>query len=305
MTVTDLTVVGGGPAGLATAIAAARAGLGVVLVEPVALGGQLVNIATVEDADAEGGGTGWDLAADLADRAQDAGATILFATASSVVQDPGLIVRGTDLEVRSGAVVLATGTRTDDLAVPGADRFVGLGLSDCAACDGPLFAGATVVVVGGGDLARWEATHLADTSAQVVVLAPAVGWGMARGLPDNVEVVAGARLVSIEGTGRVEAVRYVDRDGRTDERAVAAVFNATGRSPATVAADVALDGNGSVIVDADLATSMPGCFAVGDVRAGAAGRVAGALGDGERAAAAVTALLAGDGLGGGLTGEGA
>jgi thioredoxin reductase (NADPH) len=292
VTVTDLTVVGGGPAGLATAIAACRAGLGVVLVEPVALGGQLVNAATLEDLDVEGSSTGWDLAADLADRAQDAGATILFAAASSVVEDGGLVVRGTNLEVRSAAVVLATGTRTDALAVPGADRFAGLGLSECAACDGPLFAGATVVVVGGGELARWEATHLADTSAHVVVLAPTVGWGAARGLPGNVEVVAGATLVSIEGAGRVESVRYADRDGRTDELAVAAVFNATGRSPAPAVADVVLDANGSIMVGADLATSVPGCFAAGDVRAGAAGRVAEALADGERATASVTAYLA-------------
>ena len=296
MTVTDLTVVGGGPAGLATAIAAAGNGLSVVLVEPVALGGQLVNTATLEDV--EGATTGWDLAADLADRAQDAGAAIVFAAASTVDQDRGFIVRGTGLEVRSGAVVLATGTRPDALAVPGADRFVGLGLSDCAACDGPLFAGAAVVVVGGGDLARWEATDLAETAAHVLVLAPAVGWDAARGLPSNVEVIPGATLVSIEGAGRVEGVRYADRDGGGHELAVAGVFNAMGRSPAPVAAGVALDANGSIVVDGGLATTTPGCFAIGDVRVGAAGRVAGALDDGERVAGAVAAFLAGDGLAG-------
>ena len=216
---------------------------------------------------------------------------IEFATVAEVVTaDGGWRAVGRGLDQLARAVVIASGTIVSPLAAPGADRLSALGVSTCAACDGPLFTGQVVALIGGGEVARWEATHLATHAARVIVLASAVEWSPNGPLPANVAVVEGAQLVAIDGAMAVDGVRYADRTGRSHTLAVAAVFNATDRSPSpSCLPGLALDKHGAISVDDALVTSAARVYAIGDVRAGTSGRVSAALADGAHAATVAAA----------------
>ena len=190
--------------------------------------------------------------------------------------------------------MIATGTRIARLGVPGEERLVGRGVSECASCDAPLLRGRTTVVAGGGDSAMQEALTLAAHVDRVIMLERGESLtGQASYQAEiasnpKIEVRLGQEIVEILGDDTVTGVRMRDTSGGESEQETAAVFAFTGLVPDSglVQGIAPLDPTGRIRVDAAMRTPVRGLAAAGNVRQGSPHRAAAAMGDG--AAAAVT-----------------
>jgi thioredoxin reductase (NADPH) len=299
----EIAVVGGGPAGLTAALFAARQGRSTVLLDPLGSGGAILNTERVEDFPGfPEGVAGFELGPRIQEQVADAGG--VFEMTESGRIEP----RGSDWsvvtdshEIVAGAVIVATGSRPRELGVPREDEFRGKGLSDCASCDGPLYRGKIVVVYGGGDAALMEALDLVHHDVRVVFLHPEEALTgqetYRRRVAESAQVDIRHQTVleEILGDGQVDGVRVRDlASGRSSIVPVAGVFAYVGRLPNTelLKGVVALDEEGRVPTDIWMRTEVPGLFAAGDVRAGAAGHAITAAGDGATAAIAANRYLA-------------
>jgi thioredoxin reductase (NADPH) len=290
----DLVIVGGGPAGLAAAIYAAREGIDAIVVDGSALGGQ----AGVSDRiDNYPGFPDGISGAELADRfvaqARRYGVELLSAVSvASVAPDGGDLVTtlSSGQELTSHAVIVATGSTYRRLDVPGEEDLIGAGVHFCATCDGPFYKGADeLVVIGGGNSALEEGLHLSEFAKKVQVLARS-DLSASTVLQERVkadpqfEIHTGVDIVELEGDrGRFAAVVARDRESGEEHRYPAsAAFVFIGLEPNTgfLGDTVEHDAGGFLVTGATMETSMPGLFAAGDVRAGSTKQLGSAVGDG-------------------------
>jgi thioredoxin reductase (NADPH) len=272
----DVIVVGAGPAGLTAATEAARAGLKVYCLDKLAPGGVLINLNEVHGyADPL---SGPDLAARFADQAGEAGVEFGFGEVTGLTGNgPSWTIETSHGERHSArALVIATGLNKGRLGLANEDEFEGRGLSHCASCDGPLFAGQPVVVAGAGGWADAEARELAAMVGQVTVVNP-----------------ANERIVALEGQASGLESVVVETGGARRSVPAKGVFVYVGQSPAAefLPESLARDASGHIVVDAEGRTSAPTVYAVGDVRAGARPLLSEAIADGARAAKALAAAL--------------
>lgn len=291
----DVLVIGGGVSGLTAAQHAARSGLSTALIEGAPLfGGQIATVEQIDGYPATGALSGVDLAVDLVERCRSLGVVFHQAAIESLTAGGGgLVALAAGERHRARAVVVASGARLRQLGVPGESELLGNGVSQCAWCDGHLFRGQDVAVVGGGDAAAQEALVLAGVCRTVYLVAR----GPLRAKADyvnrltrlgNVEFVWGCEVDAILGGSAVEGVRLQGvRDGSQRELACTAVFPFIGSIPNSefLPSDVTLE-DGYVVTDAEFATSLPGVFAAGAVRRGYGGHVAEAVGEAVSAASA-------------------
>lgn len=281
----DVIVVGAGPAGLTAATGAARAGLKALCLDKLAPGGALINLAELHDV--EGHEDGPQIASRLTDEATEAGVELGFGEVVKLSGAGPWTVETADGEQHTGrAIVIATGLAKGTLGLPEESRFEGLGLSHCASCDGPLYAGRTVVVAGTEGWAPREAAELQVVAGDVTVVGKS-----ASSLPDGVHHLDG-RIVALEGSNGIEAV-VVESDGARKTIPASAVFVYVGQSPAAefLPETLARDATGHIVVDEGGRTSAATAFAAGDVRAGARHHLADAIADGQRAGQAVVQAL--------------
>jgi len=300
----DVVVLGGGPAGATAAARLAADGFAVVLVDPLGIGGALINVDHLPDhPDHPDGVAGWDLAAALGEDALEAGVAVTMGRAGAPAWADGtwtVPVDGSGEAVRARAVVVATGCRPRPLPGDADGALEGRGVSYCAVCDGGLFAGQPVVVVGDGPVAFAEARTLAELAASVTVVVAGPepvadpSWVVAAMAAGPVEVLTGHAVTAVTTAGDDVGVTGV----ATSAGAVIAangVFGALEPLPNSepVAGLVGLDDDGRVPVDDGFAVpdAPPGLFAAGDVRRGGQLRAAAAVGDGTRVAAAVASFL--------------
>ena len=290
----DLVIVGGGPAGLAAGIYAAREGIDAIVVDASALGGQAAMSDRIDNYPGFPEGIS---GAELADRfiaqARRYGIELLSAVSvDSIRHDEGDLVTclGTGQELTSHAVIVATGSTYRRLDVPGEDGLIGAGVHYCATCDGPFYKGADqVLVIGGGNSALEEGLHLSEFAKKVKVLARSdlsaspVLRERVRSDP-QFEVHTGMDIVELQGErGRFAALVARDRaTGETQRFPAAAAFVFIGLKPNSefLAGAVELDSAGFVVTSATMETSMPGVFAAGDVRSGSTKQLGSAVGDG-------------------------
>jgi thioredoxin reductase (NADPH) len=295
----DLIVIGGGAAGLAAAQYGARANLKTLLAEELAAGGQALLIDSLENyPGVMGPVSGYDLSEAMRAQAEAFGTSFLTASVSALRKEGGLFsVETSEGNLRAKAVILATGAKHRQAGVPGEEEFAGRGVSYCATCDGPFFKGKRMLVVGGGDAACDEASYLAKLSDKIVLVHRkdrfrAQASLAARVLANpNIEVRFGTRIKEIKGSKKVESV-VLEKAARTDseengpyEEPFDAVFVFVGSIPhSSLAVGVVKDEAGYIQTDDRMATSLPGLFAAGDVRASSFRQLITAASDGAIAA---------------------
>jgi thioredoxin reductase (NADPH) len=299
----DIVVAGGGVAGLTAGLTAARLGRSVLVLTGVIPGGLLLTIDRIDGFPGYPEGiAGYELCPTLQTQADDAGAEISAAELEALEPVDGCWrIATADGGTSAGAVIAATGAGFRPLDVPGEERLRGRGVSTCASCDGPLFAGQTVAVVGGGDSALQEALTLAELVDRVVIvhrgeeLDGQATYRQRVAEHSRIDVRYGTVVEEILGDESVDAVRARElARGTVEELEVAAVFPFVGLRPKSepFAAQVACDAHGAVRTDDALRTAAAGVLAAGVVRSGAAGRAAAAAGEGAAAALRADAYLA-------------
>lgn len=298
---TELLIAGGGPAGLAAALYAARYRIGSVLLEGYAPGGQLVLTDRIENYPGVPSAEGRDLVEAMRRQALDAGCSIIPAQVRSAsATGDELLSISSDAGVHTAnTLIIATGAAPSKLGVPGEDRFYGRGVSYCATCDAPFFRERSVLVVGGGDSAVKEALHLADFASAVTLVhrrdalraEPILAEKIMS--HERVKILWKSKLVEIRGSDSgVESVVLETPEGTT-EMPMDGVFVYVGRNPATApfAGIVDLAPDGSVATHEVVCTSRANIFAAGDVTDHELRQVVTAASDGARAAAAAYAYL--------------
>jgi thioredoxin reductase (NADPH) len=281
----DLIVIGAGPAGLSAAAEAARLGVATLCLDKLAPGGQLINLGELQDVEEPLDGP--DMAARLTDDAAVAGVEIGFGEVTALSGSGPWTVETSEGEARTArAIVIATGLNKGMLGLPNESDYEGRGLSHCAHCDGPLYAGLPVVVAGGDGWARYEAQELASLAGKVTIVDAS-----AASSSQDIPRIAG-RIVALEGSDGLQSVTVEGDRGRQTLPACA-VFVYVGQSPAAefVPDSLARDATGHIVADEEGRTAVSTVFAVGDVRAGARQSLSDAIADGQRAAQAVAAVL--------------
>ncbi len=273
----DVVVVGGGPAGLTAGIYTVRSGLKTALIEREALGGQVALTPVVENYPGftqVGGKTLVDImVAHALEYVQ------IFQGEEVVDILPGdpITVQTSRRKFKTRTVLLATGASHRHLGVPGEKRLSGRGVSYCATCDGPLFRGRRVIMVGGGNSAVTEALHLANMGAEVTLIHRRDRLRAQAHLVGNLEKTGIAvrwntEVEEILGAERVEAVRLKNnRTGESETLPVQGVFVAIGYLPAVDLArgiGVALTDEGYIARDARHRTNIAGIYSAGDVEGG-------------------------------------
>lgn len=289
----DLTIVGAGPAGLSASIYGARMGLKTLVLGEV-LGGMAAENALIENYPGFAQISGFELSMKMREQADRYGAVIRYPE-----RVEALSLEGIEKEVKTGqmsfsskAVIVATGCTHRKLGVPGEEKFRGRGVSYCAACDGPLFKGKRVMVVGGGNSAVTETLYLTGVAGKVYLVhrrddfrADAVL--KKRVLESDVEILWKSQVRSIEGDDVVRHVRVLDGEvGRERIVDVDAVFASVGEVPQSelvAKAGVETDSEGYIHVNRRQETSIEGVYAAGDV-AGGVRQIGTAVGEGITAA---------------------
>jgi len=290
----DLVIVGGGPAGLAAAIYAAREGIDAIVVDASALGGQAGISNRIENYPGFPDGiSGTELADRFVAQARRYGVELLSAVSvTAVARDGDDLVSSlsSGQQLTSHAVIVATGSAYRRLDVPGEENLTGAGVHFCATCDGPLYKGAEeVVVIGGGNSALEEGLHLSEFAQRVRVLTRS-GLSAAPVLQERVRsdpqfvIHDDVDIVELEGgQDRFTAVVARDQDsGEILRFPAAAAFVFIGLRPvnAFLGDAVERDAGGFLVTGPTMETSMAGVFAAGDVRSGSTKQLGSAVGDG-------------------------
>ncbi len=290
----DLVIIGGGPAGLAAAIYAAREGIDAIVVEAGAFGGQAGVSDRIDNYPGFPDGiSGAELAERFVTQARRYRVELLSAVSVTAVEPDGddvVTSLSSGQKLTSHAVIVATGSTYRRLDVPGEEDLIGAGVHFCATCDGPFYKGADeVVVIGGGNSALEEGLHLSEFSHRVRVLARS-GLSASPVLQDRVRsdpqfvVHTGMDIIELEGErGHFAAVVARDRNsGETHRYPAAAAFVFIGLRPNNgfLGDAIERDAAGFLVTSTTMETSMAGVFAAGDVRAGSTKQLGSAVGDG-------------------------
>ncbi len=300
----DMIAVGGGPGGYTAALYAARAGLDTLVLEKLSAGGQMALTEEIDNYPGfEEGIDGFTLAEKMQQQAERFGARSEYAQVESM----DLTASPKVLETSEGpfyarTVVLATGANPRELGLPGEAALTGRGVAYCAACDGMRYKGRTVVVVGGGNSAAADAMLLSRIAKKVILvhrrdtLRATKIYHEPLMQAENIEFRWNSVVTELLHADKVTGVKL--KDVHTGEETTVpcdGVFISVGRKPATelVQSQVALDRNGYIIADETTKTSLPGVYAVGDVRTKPLRQVVTAVADGATAVHMAEEYLAG------------
>lgn len=292
----DVIIIGGGPAGLAAALYAARAGLSTILLEKLAVGGQIFLTYDVENYPGIERITGPELVKSMENQAVSFGAVIKNEEVVSVgTLSAGLkeVKAASGVSYTSYAVIIASGASYRDLGVPGEARLKGRGVSNCATCDGAFYRNVEVAVIGGGDTALEEGLFLTKFASKVYVIHRRDKLRAIKTIQDKafanpkMNFIYDSVVEGIQGEKGVESIKIKNlKTGAASEIAVKGVFVFVGFVPHTgfLKGTLEMDGQGYIKTDAEMKTSAEGIFAAGDCIQKTLRQVVTAAGDGAVAA---------------------
>ena len=300
----DMVIIGGGPGGYTAALYAARSGLDTLVIERLSAGGQMAQTHWIDNYPGfENGVDGYELAQSMQRQAHRFGAKTVYAE----VEHADLAAEIKRLETSEGViygrtVVIATGAGPRPLGLEEEKELAGRGVAYCAACDGMMYKDKTVVVVGGGNSAAADALILSRIAKKVILvhrrdtLRATKVYHEPLQKAENVEFRWNSVVEAIEHDERVTGVRLRNViSGEETTVASEGVFVSVGRKPASQLAQgqLELDPGGYIVAGESTKTSVPGVYAVGDVRTKALRQVVTAVADGAMAVHAAEEYLAG------------
>ena len=290
----DMIVIGGGPAGYAAALYAARAGLDTLVIEKMSVGGQMALTDIIDNYPGfHEGVDGFTLGMQMQAGAERFGAKTEYDEITSV--ELSLEIKkivGMTREYFARTVVIATGANPRALGIEGEEKLIGRGLHYCAHCDGRFYKNKTVAVVGGGNSAVSDALYLSHLAKKVYIIHRRDSLRATKIYheplmkAENVEFVWDSAVSDYITDGRVIGAKLRNlKSGEESELRFDGLFVSIGRKPATeLFGELALDGAGYIVADETTKTAIPGVFAVGDVRTKALRQVVTAVSDGAVAA---------------------
>ena len=290
----EILIVGGGPAGYTAALYAARSGRKTAVVEKLSPGGQMATTSTIDNYPGFPDGVdGFELGEKMEQQARKYGAETIYAevTGANLTAVPK-VLHTSEGDLTADAVILATGAYPRELGLPEESALRGRGVAYCATCDGMMYRNKVVAVNGGGNTAVEDALYLSKLCAKVYLIhrrdqlrASAV---YRKALDEQgVEILWNSRVTALRHEGKLTGVELEDtKTGEKRELACDGLFVAIGRVPDTAlfAGQVDMDEAGYLKADETCRTSLPGVFAVGDVRTKAVRQVVTAAADGANAA---------------------
>ena len=290
----DMVIIGGGPGGYTAALYAARAGLKAVVLERLSAGGQMALTTQIDNYPGfEEGVDGFDLAEKTQRQAERFGAeTVLTEVLSLNLEKPIKEVHTTEGVFLAKTVVLSTGANPRALGLPNEQALIGRGVNYCASCDGMFYRGKTVVVVGGGNSAVADAITLSRIAQKVILVhrrdtlrATKIYHDQLESTP-NIEIRYNSKVVQFLAEDKISGVVLQDVNTKEEFKlSCDGVFISIGRAPASAlaAGQLSIDEAGYIIADESTRTSIPGVFAVGDVRTKALRQIVTAMADGATA----------------------
>ena len=299
----DMIIVGGGPGGYTSALYAARAGFNVLVLEKFSAGGQMALTHQIDNYPGfEDGIDGFSLADKMKKQAERFGAR----SENAEVIKVNLTVNPKEIETAKGTflsktVVLASGANPRELGVDKETELIGRGVAYCASCDGMFYRGKTVVVVGGGNTAAADAILLSRIAKKVIIVHRRDTLKATRIYheplmnTENVEFKWDSTVTELLYEDKITGVKI--KNVKTGEESIIdcdGVFVSVGRKPATdfLGSQLDLDENGYIIADETTKTSIPGVYAVGDIRTKQLRQVVTAVSDGAMAVHSAEEYLA-------------
>lgn len=313
----DIIIIGAGIAGLTAAIYAARAGKSTLIIEEKAAGGQIITAHKIENWPGFDSISGAELMQKIYHQVNNFSVNFVYDRVTGVEGDGPFLVQGAEDSYQGRALILAVGSTDKTLDLPREAELIGHGISYCATCDGALYQGRDVAVVGGGNTALYDALYLSNLARKVYLIhrrpefrADATLVDKVKALP-NVEIITGAHPCELLGDQQIIGLKIAYSDDSSEptssapstadsapqktprEFSVDAIFVAVGRVPATsvFAGLVQLDPTGYIVAGEDCVTSHPGIFVAGDCRTKSVRQLVTAAADGATAATAAINFL--------------
>ena len=291
----DIIIIGGGPAGLTAGLYTSRAKLSSLLLEKAIIGGKITEAERVDNYPGFPEGiSGEELTKLMHEQATIYGLETVITEVTAIdLQGHQRTIKTTQDTYTGKAIIIAGGSERGKLGVPGEKEFTGRGVSYCATCDAPFFTDQPVAVVGGGNVAIYEATHLTKFASKVTVIhrrdklrATPVVQDKAFAEP-KIEFLWNTVVDEIEGKDLVEGLKL--RNVQTGEKStlnMPGVFISVGLKPETdyLKGILPLDDQGYIITNENMETGVPGIFAAGDIRRNSIRQTITAAGDGATAA---------------------
>lgn len=271
----DVAVIGGGPGGYTAALYCARSGYSVIVLEKLSPGGQMATTGQVDNYPGfDEGIDGFELGEKMQKGAERFGVETAFVNVTETKLDGDIKKITTSKgEIEARAVVLATGASPRELGLAEEKMLRGRGVAYCATCDGMMYKGKTVVVVGGGNSAAADALYLSKICKKVYLVHRRDSLRASRIYLEplknsGIEFVWNSRVTGILHDKKVSGVIVTNNDGTVKEIACDGVFAAIGRVPDTglFQGQVEMDKQGYLVADETTRTNLPGVFAVGDAR---------------------------------------
>lgn len=287
----DVLIIGAGPAGITAGIYAKRFNLKVGIFENDAPGGAVTKTEVINNYPGFEGITGYELASKMFSQAMNLEIEYIPEKVNRIIRNDNYFELIGDNNYKTKTVIIATGTKENVLNIPTESKFFYKGISWCAVCDGPLYKGMDVAVVGGGMSAISSALSLSKYANKVYLIHRRDEFrGEKKDLEllkskENVELITNSQIVEFLGNDRLENIK-IKRNEEISELAVKCVFECVGKVPNTAQFSDVIDLNesGYIITNSKQETSVKGIFACGDVIEKDVRQIATAINDGAIAA---------------------